>query len=108
MGRSLRSGREHFYWGFLDDPIGVELRHHVGVDRSILATGVPHQESDWPDSEAVVDRIFEGVPEDDKHKMLVSNVVEFFPLGRPVTAIALTSAPIPSEPSLSQWERGLR
>ena len=72
--------REHFYWGFLDDPIGVELRHHVGVDRLIWATDFPHQESDWPDSRAVVDRIFEGVPEDDKHKMLVSNVVEFFHL----------------------------
>ena len=72
--------KEHIYWGFLDDPIGVEMRHHVGVDRLIWATDFPHQESDWPDSGAVIDRIFAGVPEDEKRKMLVDNVVEFFHL----------------------------
>lgn len=72
--------REHIYWGFLDDPIGVEMRHHVGVDRLIWATDFPHQESDWPYSQAVIGRIFAGVPEDEKHQMLVSNVVEFFHL----------------------------
>ena len=72
--------REHIYWGFLDDPIGVELRHHVGVDRLIWATDFPHQESDWPHSGAVIDRIFEGVPEDEKYQMVVGNTVEFFHL----------------------------
>ena len=72
--------KEHIYWGFLDDPIGVEMRHHVGVDRLIWATDFPHQESDYPDSQAVIDRIFEGVPQDERRKMLVDNVVEFFHL----------------------------
>ena len=72
--------REHIYWGFLDDPIGVEMRHHIGVDRLIWATDFPHQESDWPDSNVVVDRVFDGVPEEEKHKMVVDNVVNFFNL----------------------------
>ena len=72
--------KEHIYWGFLDDPIGVEMRHNMGVDRLIWATDFPHQESDWPDSQPLIDRIFAGVPEDEKHKTLVSNVVEFFHL----------------------------
>ena len=72
--------REHIYWGFLDDPIGVEMRHHIGVDRMIWATDFPHQESDWPDSNLVLDRVFAGVPEDERQKMVVDNVVKFFNL----------------------------
>ena len=72
--------REHIYWGFLDDPIGVEMRHHIGVDRLIWATDFPHQESDWPDSGDVVERTFAGVPEDERDKMVAENVVEFFHL----------------------------
>ena len=72
--------REHIYWGFLDDPIGVEMRHHIGVDRLIWATDFPHQESDWPDSNKVLDRVFAGVPEDERQKMVVDNVVKFFNL----------------------------
>lgn len=72
--------REHIYWGFLDDPIGVEMRHHIGIDRLIWATDFPHQESDWPDSDGVLERIFAGVPEDERAKMVVGNVVEFFHL----------------------------
>jgi predicted TIM-barrel fold metal-dependent hydrolase len=72
--------KEHIYWGFLDDPIGVEMRHHIGVDRMIWATDFPHQESDWPDSDVVLDRVFAGVSEEDKQKMVVDNVVEFFHL----------------------------
>ncbi len=72
--------REHIYWGFLDDPIGVEMRHHIGVDRLIWATDFPHQESDWPDSGAVIERIFAGVPPDETYRMVAANAVEFFQL----------------------------
>jgi predicted TIM-barrel fold metal-dependent hydrolase len=74
--------REHIYWGFLDDPIGVEMRHHIGVDRLIWATDFPHQESDWPDSGEVIKRVFDGVPEDETYRMVAGNVVEFFHLHR--------------------------
>ena len=72
--------KQHIYWGFLDDPIGVEMRHHIGVDKLIWATDFPHQESDWPISNLVLDRVFAGVPDEDRHKMVVDNVVKFFHL----------------------------
>ncbi|MEA2638636.1 MAG: hypothetical protein QOF51_30, partial [Chloroflexota bacterium] len=40
--------REHCYWGFQHDKVGVSLRHQMGVNRLIWATDFPHQESDWP------------------------------------------------------------
>ena len=37
-------------------------------------------ESDWPDSQAVFQRIFAGVPQYVKLKMVAGNAVEFFHL----------------------------
>jgi predicted TIM-barrel fold metal-dependent hydrolase len=74
--------REHCYWGFLDDPIGVEMRHHIRVDRMMWATDFPHQESDYPHSMAQLDRIMQGVPEDEKYLMVAGNCIEYFHLDK--------------------------
>ena len=34
--------REHCWWGVLLNPIGVRLRHEIGVDRIMWATDFPH------------------------------------------------------------------
>lgn len=72
--------RERCLWGFQEDRVGVELRHHVGVDKVIWATDFPHQESEFPHSRGVIERIFAGVPEDEKRKMVAQNVIDFFHL----------------------------
>ena len=72
--------REHCYWGFLDDPIGVEMRHHIGVNRMMWATDFPHQESEFPHSMDVIEKVFEGVPEAEKRRMVAQNVIDFFHL----------------------------
>jgi predicted TIM-barrel fold metal-dependent hydrolase len=72
--------REHCYWGFQANRIGVEMRHHLSVDRVIWASDFPHQESNWPDSMQTVEKNFTGVPEDETYKMVCGNVVEFFHL----------------------------
>jgi predicted TIM-barrel fold metal-dependent hydrolase len=72
--------REHIYWGFEMDRFGVEVRDRLGVDRLIWASDFPHQESNWPESMAIVEKNFAGVPEDETYKMLCGNVVDFFQL----------------------------
>jgi uncharacterized protein len=72
--------KEHAHWGFFDDPIGVELRHHVGVDRIMWSTDFPHIVTRWPHSLEVMEQQFAGVPTDEKHKMLAGNAVRFFHL----------------------------
>jgi len=72
--------REHCYWGFQHDMVGVELRRHMGVERLIWASDFPHQESDWPNSMRVLERNFAGVPEGEKHRMVCANAIEFFHL----------------------------
>jgi predicted TIM-barrel fold metal-dependent hydrolase len=72
--------REHFYWGFQFDRVGVELRHKINIDRLMWGSDFPHQESDWPESLGIIDKNFSGVPEHEKHKMVCGNAVEFFRL----------------------------
>jgi predicted TIM-barrel fold metal-dependent hydrolase len=75
--------REHCLWGFQFDRVGVELRHRINLDHLIWGSDFPHQESDWPDSMGVIERNFEGVPEDEKYKMVCGNAIEFFHLVQP-------------------------
>ena len=73
---------EHAYWGFFDDPIGVQLRHEVGVDRMIWGNDFPHEVSRWPNSMQVMDEQFAGVPPEEKRKIMAGNVATFFHLDR--------------------------
>ncbi len=70
--------KQHFYWGFQQDRSGVELRHHMGVDKLMWASDFPHQESDWPDSDRVISHNFKGVPDDEVRQMVVTNAMRFF------------------------------
>jgi len=44
------------------------------VDNLIWGNDYPHYDSIWPHSQEVLDRIFQGVPAEEKHKMTSSNV----------------------------------
>lgn len=70
--------KRHFHWGFQQDRSGVELRHHMGVDHLMWASDFPHQESDWPESDRVIDFNFKDVPKDEVYKMVAGNAVNFF------------------------------
>ena len=73
--------KEHFHWGFQQDRSGIELRHHLGVDRLMWAADFPHQESDWPNSDKVMAHNFHDVPADEVQKMIVDNAQRFFKIG---------------------------
>jgi predicted TIM-barrel fold metal-dependent hydrolase len=72
--------RDHCYWGFQHDRVGVELRHRLNHERLIWASDFPHQESDWPNSMRIVEENFAGVPEDERRAMVAGNAIEFFQL----------------------------
>lgn len=72
--------KEHALWGFLRDPIGVELRHRVGVQNGIWGSDFRHSAGDWPNSQKVIEEIFAGVPDDERYAMLAGNAVDFFGL----------------------------
>jgi predicted TIM-barrel fold metal-dependent hydrolase len=73
--------REHVYWGFNRNPVGVRIaRQEMGVDKIMWASDFPHLESDWPNSRRVMAENFAGVGEDEIWKMTVGNAVKYFQL----------------------------
>jgi predicted TIM-barrel fold metal-dependent hydrolase len=73
--------KQHIYWGFFDDPVGIKLRHEIGVDRIMWGGDFPHVESDWPNSIATLDRNFKDVPADERHLMQAGNAERFLNMG---------------------------
>jgi predicted TIM-barrel fold metal-dependent hydrolase len=72
--------KQHIHWGFLNEPFGVEIRHHIGVDRIMWGSDFPHSDSDWPRSREVIDSMFKNVPDDERQRMVSGNAVDFFNL----------------------------
>ena len=92
---------------FDDDTIGVLTRHVIGVDNLIWGNDSPHHDSIWPHSQAVIARIFAGVPEEDKATMTCGNVTKLYGLTPLVAAVAsrrlFTYAALLGPYCLSRW-----
>ena len=52
---------------------GVEQRHKIGVDRILWESDFPHAETNWPESQAAVDRLYAGVAENEIAAMVYEN-----------------------------------
>jgi predicted TIM-barrel fold metal-dependent hydrolase len=63
---------------FMEDNLGIELREHIGVDNMLWGSDFPHAESTWPQSKQFLDRIFAGVPEEDRRKITSDNAAKLF------------------------------
>jgi predicted TIM-barrel fold metal-dependent hydrolase len=72
--------REHALWGFYDDPIGVKLRGEIGVDNIVWGSDFPHVVTHWPHSQQMLAKQMTGVPDEERQKMLVNNILEFLNL----------------------------
>ena len=58
------------YLSFQEDDIGIRLRDVIGVDSLMWGSDYPHSESTFPKSREILDRILEGVPQDEKNKIV--------------------------------------
>jgi predicted TIM-barrel fold metal-dependent hydrolase len=66
--------RRQVYATFQDDPIGPMTYKYFGTDNYMWASDFPHPDSTFPDSRKVIERDFEGIPEQIKKKMVFDNV----------------------------------
>ena len=73
--------REHIWWGFNRNPVGVRIAQlEGGLGRAMWASDFPHLESDWPNSQRVIEECCVGLSEEEKHLITVSNAAEYFHL----------------------------
>jgi predicted TIM-barrel fold metal-dependent hydrolase len=63
---------------FQEDDVGIRLRHRIGVDGMMWGSDYPHSESTFPRSRQVLDEILQGVPEDERAKIVCHNAARLY------------------------------
>src|SRR6202453_4004424 len=72
--------RQHFLTCFISDPVGVELRHRIGIDNMAWEADYPHSDSRWPTAPEELAASFASfdVPDDDIAKMTHQNAMRWY------------------------------
>jgi predicted TIM-barrel fold metal-dependent hydrolase len=70
--------REHFLTCFIADPIGVKLRHDIGLDNIAWECDYPHSDSSWPEAPEELAAVMEGVPDDEVNKITFENACRWY------------------------------
>ncbi|HZQ58302.1 MAG TPA: amidohydrolase family protein [Acidimicrobiales bacterium] len=66
---------------YIDEPDAIQLlRHRIGVGNIMWSSDYPHPVTSWPDSRQLIDRSFEGVPEDERDAILSGNAARVWGL----------------------------
>jgi predicted TIM-barrel fold metal-dependent hydrolase len=63
---------------YIDDYVGVQSRHFIGVDKLMWSSDYPHQASTWPHSQDVVARDFKDASPEDRFKITRANAARLY------------------------------
>jgi predicted TIM-barrel fold metal-dependent hydrolase len=80
----------NFWFCAIDEPLSMQARHNIGVDRIMLEVDYPHSDTSWPNTQATVDAMVGGLPADEVRLMTHG------------TASTVYRHPVPTDPD---WAR---
>jgi predicted TIM-barrel fold metal-dependent hydrolase len=72
--------RRQLYVDFWYEEAGIQQRHNIGIDNIMWESDFPHSTSTYPESWKFVERTLQGVPQDERDKMLYGNAVRLYKL----------------------------
>lgn len=70
--------REHFLTCFIADPVGVQLRHAIGIDNIAWECDYPHSDSSWPFAPEELAGVAAGVSDEDLNRIGHENAMRWF------------------------------
>jgi predicted TIM-barrel fold metal-dependent hydrolase len=72
--------RQHFLTCFIADPIGLHLRHEIGMDNVCWECDYPHSDSSWPEAPEELVRVAEqfDVPQADLDQITYRNAMRWY------------------------------
>jgi len=72
--------REHFLTCFISDPVGVQLRHRIGIDNICWEADYPHSDSMWPGAPEELWEVLtaNNVPDDEINKITHENAMRWY------------------------------
>jgi predicted TIM-barrel fold metal-dependent hydrolase len=65
---------------FMDDEVGLTLRHRVGIENILWSTDFPHPATTWPHSREVVERQFADLPQEERDLICCGNSARIYNL----------------------------
>jgi predicted TIM-barrel fold metal-dependent hydrolase len=70
--------RQHFLTCFISDPVGIQLRHQIGIDNIAWECDYPHSDSSWPNAPEELAQVAADVPDDELEKISWGNASRWF------------------------------
>jgi predicted TIM-barrel fold metal-dependent hydrolase len=70
--------RRQMYVNFWFEAEGIKLRHDIGIDNIMWESDFPHVASYYPRSWEAVERVLQGVPREDRRKLLYENALRVY------------------------------
>jgi hypothetical protein len=83
--------RRQFHVSFQDDPVAVACRHITGLSTIVWGNDYPHAEGTFRGSRELMDKLFAGVPADEKAAMVGGTLGGLLGYSAPVPAVAQRS-----------------
>ena len=68
------------YGSFFDDDCGIEQRDRIGVTQLVLEMDYPHQDSTWPDTPKILERLAVQVTPEELERIVRGNALEMLGL----------------------------
>jgi predicted TIM-barrel fold metal-dependent hydrolase len=65
---------------FMDDEVGLQARHLIGIENILWSTDFPHPATTWPNSVATIERQFAEVPDDERDLICCGNAARIYNL----------------------------
>ena len=69
---------EHILTCFIDDAVGMEVRHHLNLDHVHWECDYPHSDSTWPEAPEAAMRYLDGLPDADIDRITHLNAMRNF------------------------------
>jgi Amidohydrolase len=69
---------EHVLTCFIDDAVGMEVRHHLNLDHIHWECDYPHSDSTWPQAPELAMKYLDGLPEEDIVRITHRNAMANF------------------------------
>ncbi len=63
---------------FMQDAVGMRTLGFVGSEVLMWASDYPHDDSTWPESQRIIDEMFQGIADEDRRKIVYSNAVDLY------------------------------
>lgn len=70
--------RRHFLTCFIDDPVGIKLRHDIGTHNIAWECDYPHSDTTWPRAPEALHANLAGASDEDINRISHQNAMEWF------------------------------